>query len=146
MGNVDIDETMILKSVLDCSDVGWIQVCQVQWWDLLNRVITLFWHKKCRNSWIAERIPAFQEVLWSTDLGTPSLITPWKRVFLEKLLFLLLANKCFVFFGTPKFIVLFTKTRHLSVFLSKLIRSTPSHSISLWSILIYFPIYTFHVA
>jgi hypothetical protein len=42
--------------------------------------------------------------------------------------------------------VLFTKTRHLSVFLSKLIRSTPSHSISLWSILIYFPIYTFHVA
>jgi len=44
MGNIDIDEMMmILKWVLDCSDVAWIQVCRVvfQWWDLLSRVITL---------------------------------------------------------------------------------------------------------
>jgi hypothetical protein len=41
MENVDVDEIMILKWVLDCSGVEWIQVCPVfvQWWDSLKSVI-----------------------------------------------------------------------------------------------------------
>ena len=64
------------------------------------------------------------------------LLTPWSRVFLEKLTGSQLVKKFPAFYGTPRFITAFTSARHLSLSWTSSIQSTPPHPTSCRSILI----------
>ena len=72
-------------------------------------------------------------------LGTYSLtcfLTPWSRVFLEKLTGLQLVKKFPTLYGTRKFITAFTSARHLPLSWASSSQSTPPHPTSWRSILI----------
>jgi hypothetical protein len=66
------------------------------------------------------------------------LLTPWSTVLLEKLTGLQLVKKLPTFYGTRKFITVFTSTRHLSQSWASSIQSTFPHPTSWRSILILF--------
>ena len=68
--------------------------------------------------------------------GRPSLLTPWSRVLLEKLIGSQLVKKFPTFYGTQKFITAFTSAQHLSLSWARSIQSMPPHPISWLSILI----------
>ena len=53
------------------------------------------------------------------------LLTPWKRVVLEKLINSQLVKKFPSFYGTRRFITAFTSTRHMSLSWAKSIQSIP---------------------
>jgi hypothetical protein len=82
-------------------------------------------------------------VIWAyhifcVDIGILRLtyqLTPWSRV-VEKLIVAQLVELPAIY-GTRRFITLFTRARHWSVSWDKSIQSTPYHSISLRSILIF---------
>jgi hypothetical protein len=63
-------------------------------------------------------------------------LTSWRRVLLEKLTVTHLVKKYPAFYGTQKFITVFTRARHWLQSWARCIQSTPSHPISLRSILI----------
>ena len=71
-----------------------------------------------------------------TYLLTPYLLTPWRRVLLEKLTGLKLVKKFPSFYGTRRFITAFTRARHLFLPWVSSIQSLPPHPTSLRSILI----------
>jgi hypothetical protein len=62
--------------------------------------------------------------------------TPLFRVLLEKLTVAQLVNKFSAFYGTRMFITVFTRARHWSISWARWIQSSPSHAVSLRSILI----------
>ena len=64
------------------------------------------------------------------------LITPWSRVFLEKLTGLQLVKKFPAFYGTRRFITALTSVRHLFLSWASLIQSMPTNPTSWRSILI----------
>jgi hypothetical protein len=64
------------------------------------------------------------------------LLTPWRRVFLEKLTGFQLVKKILPFYGTRRFITAFASARHLSLSWASSIQSIPSHPTSWRSILI----------
>ena len=64
------------------------------------------------------------------------LLTPWSRVFLEKLTGLQLVKKFPAFYGTRRFITVFTNARHLSLSWASSIQSIHPHPTSWRSILI----------
>ena len=64
------------------------------------------------------------------------LLTPWRRVLLEKLTGLQLVKKFPAFHGTPRFITALTSVRHLSLSWASPIQSIYPHPISCRSILI----------
>ena len=64
------------------------------------------------------------------------LLTPWSRVLLEKLIAFQLVNNFHAFYGTRKFITVFTSAHHLSLSWSSSIQSIPPHPTSWRSILI----------
>jgi hypothetical protein len=66
------------------------------------------------------------------------LLIPWSRVFLEKLIGLLLVKNFPTFCGTRRFITAFTSAPHLSLSWANLIQSKPPNPISWRSILISF--------
>jgi hypothetical protein len=66
----------------------------------------------------------------------PYLLTPWSRVFLEKLTGFQLVNKFPAFCGTWRFITAFTSARHLSLSWARSIQSMSPHPSSLRCILI----------
>ena len=68
--------------------------------------------------------------------STYSLLTPWSRVLLEKLTCLQLVKKFPVFYGTRRFITVFTSACHLSQSWASSIQSIPPQPTSLRSILI----------
>jgi hypothetical protein len=63
-------------------------------------------------------------------------LTPWIRVVLENLIVTDLVKKLPTFYGNRRFITVFTRARHWSLFWARLIHSTPSHPISLRFILL----------
>jgi len=63
-------------------------------------------------------------------------LTNWSRVLLEKLIVNHIAKKFFSFYETRRFVTVFTTACHSSLFWATWIQSTPSHHISLRSILI----------
>jgi len=64
------------------------------------------------------------------------LLTPWCRVFLEKLTGLQLVKKFHAFHGTPRFFTALTSVRHLSLSCASPIQSIYPHPMSWRSILI----------
>ena len=56
--------------------------------------------------------------------------TPWSRILLEKLTGSQLVKKFPAFYGTRKFITVFTSARHLSLPWASSIQSIPSHPTS----------------
>ena len=58
------------------------------------------------------------------------LLTPWSRVFLEKLTRFQLVNKFPAFYGTRRFITAFTSARHMSLSRAISIHSMPPHPTS----------------
>ena len=64
------------------------------------------------------------------------ILTPWSRVFLEKLTGFQLVKKFPTFYGTRMFITAFTSTHHLSLSWAISIQSIPPHPTSWRSILI----------
>jgi len=64
------------------------------------------------------------------------LVTPWRRVLLEKLTGLQLVKKFPAFYGTRRFITAFTSARQLSLSWVSSIQSITSHTTSWISILI----------
>ena len=68
--------------------------------------------------------------------------TPLSKVFLEKLTGFQLVKKFPAFYGTPKFITLFTNAGHLSLSWASSIQPMPPHPTAWKSILILSPIYT----
>ena len=64
------------------------------------------------------------------------LLTPWRRILLEKLTGLQLVKKFPTFYGTWRFITTFTSARHLSLSWASSIQSIPRHTTSWRSILI----------
>jgi hypothetical protein len=74
------------------------------------------------------------------DGSVPNLIqfwlTPWSRVLLEKLTVTQLVKKFPAFYGTRRFITVFTTVCHWPPSRARWLQSTPSHPISLRSILI----------
>jgi hypothetical protein len=94
-----------------------------------------------------------------------SSLTPWNRVVLEKLIVTQLVKEFNAFYETRRFITVFTRACHWSLFWARCIHFTLSHPNSLRSILIlsshlrptfpsghflsYFPtkiLYTFHIS
>jgi hypothetical protein len=67
--------------------------------------------------------------------------TAWSRVLYDKLVAPKLDKKFPLFYGTRKFITLFTTAHHLSLYWARSIQSTPSHPISLRFVQYYPPIY-----
>jgi hypothetical protein len=65
-----------------------------------------------------------------------NLLTPWRRVLLEKLTSSQLVKKFPTFYGTRRFITAFTSDRHLSLSWASSIQSIPPHPTSWRSILI----------
>jgi hypothetical protein len=65
-----------------------------------------------------------------------SLLAPWKRVLLEKLIGLQLVKKFHAFYGTQRFITTFTSAHHLFLSWTNSIQSIPPHPTSWRSILI----------
>jgi hypothetical protein len=63
-------------------------------------------------------------------------LTPWSRVIPNQLMVTQILKKFSAFYGTRRFITVFTTARHCSLFLARWIQSTPSYSIFLRSILI----------
>jgi hypothetical protein len=63
-------------------------------------------------------------------------LTPLTRVLLEKLVVTQLVNKFSTFYGTRRFIIVFTRARHWSLSSARCIQSTPSHLTSPRSILL----------
>jgi hypothetical protein len=68
------------------------------------------------------------------------LLTPWSRVFLEKLTGFQLVKKFSAFYGTRRFITAFKSARHLSLSLANSIQSIPLHSSS-WKFIVMLSIY-----
>jgi len=62
-------------------------------------------------------------------LLSTNLLTPWSRVFLEKLTGLQLVKKFPSFYGTQRFITAFTSSHHLSLSWASSIQSIPPHPI-----------------
>ena len=54
------------------------------------------------------------------------LLTPWRRVLFEKTARFQLVKKFPAFYGTRRFITIFTRARHLSLFSARSIQSMPS--------------------
>jgi len=65
------------------------------------------------------------------------LLTPWSRALLEKLTGSQLVKKFLIFYGTRRFITVFTTAHHLSLSWASSIHSMLSHPTSRRSILIY---------
>jgi hypothetical protein len=67
------------------------------------------------------------------DIVTPStrMTTPWHRVLLEKLMVTQLVNKFQTFYGTQRFITMFTRICHQSLLCARWIQSTSSNPILL---------------
>jgi hypothetical protein len=65
-----------------------------------------------------------------------SLTHSWSLTLLEKLPIVQPLKKFSAFYGTRRFITVFTRALHWSLSWARAIQSTPSHPISLWSILI----------
>ena len=61
-------------------------------------------------------------------LFTYLLLTPWNRILLEKLTGSKLIKKFPAFYGTWRFIIMFTRAWHLSLFWARLIQSMPHQS------------------
>jgi len=66
----------------------------------------------------------------------PNQLTPWRRVFPEKLTVTQLVTKCPTFYGTLRFTIVFTRPYHCSLSWARCNQSTPSHIIFPRSILI----------
>ena len=64
-----------------------------------------------------------------------SLLTPWSRVFIEKLIGFQVVKKFPTFYGTRLFIAAFTSVRHLSLSWARSIQSMPPHPTSWRSII-----------
>jgi hypothetical protein len=73
---------------------------------------------------------------WSSLLFLTHLLTPWSRVLPEKLKRPKLLKKFPAFYGTRKFITVFTAVQHLSLSWARLIQSMPPHPTSRRFILI----------
>jgi hypothetical protein len=63
-------------------------------------------------------------------------LTPWSRVVLETLIVTHLVKKSLTFYETRRFITVYTRTRRWSLSRSRCIESSPSHVMSVTSILI----------
>jgi hypothetical protein len=63
-------------------------------------------------------------------------LTPWSRVPLEKPKVIQLVNKFPAFYGTRRFITVFTRACHWSLSWARWIQSTSSHTLSVRSIMI----------
>ena len=63
-----------------------------------------------------------------THLLITYLLTPWSRILLEKLTGSQLIKKFCAFYGTWRFITIFTRAWHLSLFWARLIQSMPCQS------------------
>jgi hypothetical protein len=68
---------------------------------------------------------------WLTDW-----LTAWSEVLLEKLIVTHLVRNFPAFYGTQRFITVFTRAHHWSLFWSRWIQFTPYHLVLLRSILI----------
>jgi hypothetical protein len=68
--------------------------------------------------------------------GNRKKLTPWSAVLLQKLTVTQLVEKFSAFYGTRRFISLFTRSHHCFLSWARWIQSTTSHTISLRSILI----------
>ena len=73
---------------------------------------------------------------WKTKLFTPYLLTPCSTVLLEKLTGFQLVKKFPAFYGTRRFITVFTSARHLSLSWASSIKSITLHPTYWRSILI----------
>ena len=73
-----------------------------------------------------------------SNIYTYLLLTPWRRVLLEKLTGLQLVKKFPTFYGTWRFITAYTRVCHLSLSWASSIQSIPPHPTSWRSILILF--------
>jgi hypothetical protein len=110
------------------------------------------WHFSVINDNSLRNKPVLFSVTWvlANTLDFPSLIhtiylltyvlpyslTPWKKLFLEKLTDSHLVKKFPAFYGTGRFITAFSNSRHLSQSWARSIQSVPPHIISWRSILI----------
>jgi len=65
-------------------------------------------------------------------------LTPWSRILLEKLIIAQLVMKSTAIYGTWRFITVFRRAHHLTLFWARWVQSKPSHPVSLRSILILF--------
>jgi hypothetical protein len=92
--------------------------------------------KSCRNESLSRKIlPVHRLLSWPS--GTHSL-THGVEPFLRSCLFVQLLKKLPALYGTRKFITVFTRALHWSLFWARSIQSIPSHPISRRSILILF--------
>jgi hypothetical protein len=80
----------------------------------------------------------FVSITTTVILPVHFLLTPWSRVFPEKLICCQLVKKFPAFYGTQRFITAFAYARHLSLSWARSIHSIPYHSTSWRSTLILF--------
>ena len=81
-------------------------------------------------------MPARPFLHWLTDSCVHSSCHSWSRVILGKLIVTQLVNRFPTFYGTCRFIIIFTRAHHLSLSWAKSVWSVPSRPISIRFILI----------
>jgi hypothetical protein len=79
------------------------------------------------------------KLMYIVTVGIMFLVTSWSRVLLGKPKVAQLLKKFHAFYRTQRFTTMFTRDCHWSLSKARQIQSTPSHHISLRSILIYTP-------
>ena len=88
------------------------------WQQSIARVTTtLLWDLK-----VSRGVTMSDNVLWN---ATPCILTQRSRHLLEKLTLLQLFNQVSAFYGTRRFIPVFTTARHFSLSLARPIQTTP---------------------
>jgi hypothetical protein len=85
---------------------------------------------------VGECQPSHSETDWLTDSCIHSSSHSWSRVVLEKLIVTQLVNKFPTFYGTFRFIIMFTRAHHLSLSWARWVWSVLPHPISERCILI----------
>jgi len=108
---------------------AWFMFCSFRLFFLKSvKRLSFPWFAWNLNSW-SGCLTVVRYVLWFK-------LTPWGRVLVQKLTVAKLLKKFSAFYGTSRFITMFTRTRHWYLSWARWIQSTPRHPISLRSILI----------
>ena len=82
------------------------------------------------ESWFPGHPTRIKSLYRMTSVSSPFHQIPWSRILLEKLTALELANKFPAFYGTRRYIAVFTSARHLSLFWATPIQSMLLHPTS----------------
>jgi hypothetical protein len=136
---------MVCGTVANCRQEN---VCNSQWVEISFRMHLVHDMFKSQYSY-QQKVIDLCRLLWDQNIGvfvryyfvlhytcfyhSRMLLTPWSTIILKKLTVTQLVKKFPTFYGMKRFITVFTRAHHWSLFWARWIQSTPSHPVSLRS-------------